>query len=116
MSKKETRVNTTVAPEVLVKIAQLATLQVTGVSRMAPVAGGVNRFFKREATHGVRLKLEDDLVYADIHVILAPNVNVRNTCREIQQQVARAIQEMVGLEVGHVNIHVEDIDYPEEQA
>jgi uncharacterized alkaline shock family protein YloU len=27
--------------------------------------------------------------------------------------VARAVQEMVGMEIGHVNIHIEDIDYEE---
>jgi uncharacterized alkaline shock family protein YloU len=31
--------------------------------------------------------------------------------RDIQQQVTRAIQEMTGMEVGQVNIHIEDIHY-----
>jgi uncharacterized alkaline shock family protein YloU len=34
----------------------------------------------------------------------------------VQQQVARAIQEMVGMEVGEVNIHIEDIDYKDGEA
>jgi len=32
-------------------------------------------------------------------------------CRNIQNQVARSINEMVGMEVGRVNVHVEDIDF-----
>jgi uncharacterized alkaline shock family protein YloU len=31
----------------------------------------------------------------------------------VQQQVTRAMQEMVGMDVGHVDIHIEDIDYEE---
>ena len=33
----------------------------------------------------------------------------------MQKQVARAIEEMVGMDVGHINIHIEDIDYEEDE-
>ena len=32
----------------------------------------------------------------------------------VQQTVARAISEMTGMEVGDVNIHIEDIDFNNE--
>ena len=32
----------------------------------------------------------------------------------IQKEVARAISEMVGMEPGQINVHIEDIDYDEE--
>lgn len=57
---------------------------------------------------------EDDHVYADLYVILKSDVNIRDVSRQIQQHVTRAITEMVGMEVGRVNIHIEDIDYPAE--
>ncbi len=106
---------TTVAPEVLLTIARLTTLGVPGVSRMSPMPGGVNRLFKRGYGEGVRLDIrEDDQVYADLYVILKSDVNIRDVSRQIQQHVTRAITEMVGMEVGRVNIHIEDIDYPAE--
>lgn len=105
---------TTIAPDVLITVARLATLQVPGVSRMAPVSGGVERFLHRGASEGVRIHLEDNIVYIDLYVILQNNINVRNVSREIQQSVARAIQEMIGMDIGHINIHVENIDYPQD--
>ena len=36
--------------------------------------------------------------------------------RNVQTQVARALQEMVGMEVGEVEIHIEDIEYEETEA
>jgi uncharacterized alkaline shock family protein YloU len=33
------------------------------------------------------------------------------TSQIIQEKVSRAITEMVGMEVGKINIHIEDIDY-----
>ena len=40
-------------------------------------------------------------------------VKVREVCKQIQNQVSRSISEMVGMEVGRVNVHVEDIDFSE---
>jgi uncharacterized alkaline shock family protein YloU len=40
------------------------------------------------------------------------DVNVRQVSHQIQQDVARAIDEMVGMRAGTVNIHIEDIYYP----
>jgi len=36
---------------------------------------------------------------------------VREVSHAIQARISRAISEMVGMEVGKVNIHVEDINY-----
>ena len=105
---------TTVAPDVLITIARLSALSVAGVSRLASMPGGVNRLFKRGTNEGVRIETEDNLVNADLYLILKQDVNIREVSRNVQQQVARAIQEMVGMDIGEVNIHIEDIDYDEE--
>ncbi len=104
---------TTVSPDVLISIAKLSALGVSGVSHMAPITGGVNRLFRKGANEGVRIVVEEDTVYADMYLVLKEDVNIREVSRNVQQQVARAIQEMVGMDVGHVDIHIEDIDYEE---
>ena len=43
-------------------------------------------------------------------------VNIREVGRNVQHQVARAIQEMVGMDVAHIDIHIEDIDYEATEA
>ena len=104
---------TTVSPDVLISIAKLSALGVPGVSRMAPISGGVNRLFRKGTNEGVRIAVEEDVVYADIYLVLKQDVNIREVSRNVQQQVTRAVQEMVGMDVGHVDIHIEDIDYEE---
>jgi uncharacterized alkaline shock family protein YloU len=102
---------TTVAPEVLTTIARLSALEVTGVSHFAEVSGGVNRFFKRGNGDGVRIEAKDNIALVDLHLILKPDVNIREVSRNVQQNVARAIHEIVGMDVAEVNVHIEDIDY-----
>ena len=102
---------TTIAPEVLITIARMSALGVEGVSRFAPISGGLNRVFKRGPSEGVRAEIEDGLAYLDLYLILKQDVNVREVGRKIQQMVSRSVSEMLGIEVGHVNIHIEGIDY-----
>ena len=61
------------------------------------------------------MSVEDNIVLVDLYLVLASDVNIREVSRTVQSTVARAIVEMTGLEVGHVNIHIEDIDYKPEE-
>ena len=101
---------TTIALEVLVTIARLTTLSVDGVSHMAYGPSEMNRIFKRGASEGVKISVEDNMVYADLYVILKNDYNVRDVSHNVQSKVSRAISEMVGMDVGKINIHVEDIE------
>lgn len=108
------KVTTTVASDVLITIARMAALSVPGVIRMAEVPGGVNRVFRRGAEDGVQIRVEDQQVEADIYLILDGNTNLREVSRNVQHQVTRAIQEMVGMDVVGVHVHIENVEYPSE--
>lgn len=104
---------TTIAPDVLLTIAQLTTLQVEGVSRLSHTPAKVNRLFKKGYGEGVNINVIDDTVYADIYVVLKEDANLREVSRTIQYDVGRALSDMIGMQIGSVNIHIEDIDYQE---
>jgi uncharacterized alkaline shock family protein YloU len=105
---------TTIAPEVLLNIARLTTLEVKGVNRMSGQSG-VNELFQRgHRAEGVRIKIMDGTVDLDLHVVLDQDINIRQVSRKIQEEVARAITEMVGMEIGEINVHIEDIYYDQE--
>ena len=106
---------TTVSPAVIVAIARMAALSVPGVSSLAPLTDGV-RLFRRPTDEGVRIVIQDNLVSGDIHLVLKEDVNIREVGRNVQLHVARAIREMVGMEVGQIDIHVENIDYEAAKA
>jgi uncharacterized alkaline shock family protein YloU len=107
---------TTVSPAVLIAIARMAALSVPGVSGMAPAVGGVDRIFRRPADEGIRIVIEDNVVSGDIHLVLKEDVNIREVGRNVQLQVARAIREMVGMEVAQIDVHIENIDYEAAKA
>lgn len=112
----ERRGKTTIAPDVLLTIARLSALGVPGVARVEPVPGGVDRLFKRGVHDGVRIAVKDHNVTVDLYLVVEHDRNVRAISRAVQAAVARAIEEMVGMDVLAVNIHIEDIAYPEQEA
>ena len=54
---------TTIAPDVLLTIARLATLKIPGVSRLSPYPGAVKRLFRRgQGDDGIHIEIQDDMV------------------------------------------------------
>ncbi len=109
------RGKTTIEPGVLITIAKLATLAVPGVAGMSSIPGGVNRWFKRGAADGVQIEVANNLVTADLHIVVDADQNVREISRSVQAEVARALQEMVGMDVSAVNVMIDDVHYVEAQ-
>jgi uncharacterized alkaline shock family protein YloU len=102
---------TTIAPGVLVTIARLTTLSVPGVAGMASIPSGMNRFFRRTAGQGVEIEIHNGTVAIDLYLIINRDTYVRDVSRKVQEEVARAIKDMVGMEASKVDIHIVDVDY-----
>jgi uncharacterized alkaline shock family protein YloU len=102
---------TTIAPDALMTIASLAALAVPGVARMGSVPGAVTRLLRRGAGAGVRLEVADNTVTADLHIIVSAEHSVREVSQAVRAEVARAMQEMVGMDVVAVNVTVDDVAY-----
>jgi len=104
----------TIAPEVLVTIARLTTQSVAGVAQMCHQIGpsNVDRLLGRVAGGGgVQIAVLDDAVRVDLYIIIEPDVNMRSVSQKIQEAVTRAIQDMVGMQVSAVNIHIQDVAF-----
>ena len=103
--KKRVAGNTPVAPDVLETIVIMTVTDTKGVSKLVNSSAAPN---------GIKLKISDNKVNADIYVNLkADGTSTVEVCGQIQKRIARAVKEMVGMEVGQLNVHVEDFDYEE---
>lgn len=96
----------TVDPGVLETIARLTALAVPGVVRIAPAPQKSRLLGSKE---GVRITLQDGKVLVDLYIVVESGYNMLTLGRQVQAEVTRAIQEMVGLEVEAVNVYIEDV-------
>jgi len=99
-----------VARQVLTTIVINAALQVPGVVRMARATDQWSRFLGREVPRqGVSLTIKDTTVSADLYIVVATGVRVVDVGSAIQEEVAAAIEHMVGMQVREVNVYVQDV-------
>jgi uncharacterized alkaline shock family protein YloU len=101
----------TIAHRVLLAIARLTALSVPGVVRMCPA--GVSGMLRRGANDGVLAVVDGQSVNVELFIVADANTNLRQVGQQIQVQVARAIRDMVGMDAGAINVHIQDVAYPE---
>ena len=105
-------------PEVITTIAHDAVLQVAGVSQLGEPPSAL---FRRNATKGVSkkdgivLEMVDQLLKFEIYILLQSNINMVDTCRAVQTAVVEAIDQMIGLPVESVNVHVTDVTHQSDE-
>ena len=103
----------TVAPGVLLDIIEQAALYTDGVMGMASIPPRVGRIFRRLISgDGIELEVGEDSVSIDLYLIVQA-VDLLTLCHQVQKEVIRAMDKLVGLKVSAVNIHIEDVAYSE---
>jgi uncharacterized alkaline shock family protein YloU len=99
-----------VARQVLITIVVNAASQIPGFVRMAQGNNQRSRLLGREIPKGgVALTIKDNIVSADLYIVVASGINIVEAGSAIQQEVASAIEEMVGMQVREVNVYIQDV-------
>lgn len=100
----------TIAPNVLVTIVQKTTTSEPGVAQLYDSIPGVKRLLGFHTVgRGVEVSVTDNQVTVDVYLIARRAVDLLRMGRSLQKEITRAIQDIVGMEVREVNIHIEDI-------
>ena len=102
---------TTIDPGVLVEISKLAALSIPGVTGFLQNAKNAAGFLSKSSAPGIKIDVENNMVYVELYLTLSNDVDLFETSQEVQEKVSRSISEMVGMDVGHINIHIEDITF-----
>ena len=101
-----------IADDVIATIAGLAATEVEGVSAMQGNVTNelVGKLGMKNLTKGVRIKVSEAGVSADLSVQMRYGYSIPKTCKAIQERVKAAIENMVGLSVVVVNVHIVGVD------
>lgn len=104
--------NVMIADDVIATVAGLAATEVEGVSAMQGNLTNelVGRLGVKNLTKGVRIEVEKDSVSVDLSVQMRYGYSIPKTCKAIQERVKNAIENMVGLSVPVVNVHIVGVD------
>lgn len=100
-----------VSSEVIGTIATLAASEVDGVIRMGgSVVEGIIEIFKKNYEKGVKVEFHNSDVNVELSIIVAYGVKIPEVAVLVQQNVKRAIENMVGLNVIKINITIQGVE------
>lgn len=103
-----------IADEVVAIIAGLAATQVQGVAGMSGgIAGGIVEMLGRKnLTKGVKVEVGEKESAIDTFVVVNFGVRIPEVAFHIQDEVKKAVEQMTGLNVVEVNVHVQGVVFP----
>lgn len=103
---------TNISNEVLSKIAGVAAMECCGVVGMSPrnIKDGIAELLRRENINkGIEVNIENDIVNFDLYIIVAYGIRISEVAQIIQETVKFNVENMSGLKVGQINIHVQGV-------
>ena len=106
-----------IADEVVGIITGLAATEIDGVAGMSGgIAGGIADMLGRKSlSKGVKVEVSEEEATVDVYVIINYGNSIPDVAWKIQDNVKQAIEGMTGLDVKAVNVHVQGVNFPEEE-
>ena len=101
-----------IADDVVATIAGKAAIEVAGVYSMAGgFAGGISEVFgKKSYTKGIRVDNNEKGLKIDVNIIVEYGARIPDVAYEIQNRVKKAVENMTGLSVEEVNVHIQGVN------
>ncbi|WIE75129.1 Asp23/Gls24 family envelope stress response protein [Curtobacterium sp. MCSS17_007] len=108
---------TTIDDTVVSKVAGIAAREVNGVHSLgngaARAIGALrDKIGQRDYGQGVKVEVGEKQVAADVVIVAEYPVSLQEVADGVRSSVARALQQIVGMEVAEVNVTVQDVFIP----
>lgn len=105
-----------IVDDVIATIAGLAAIEVKGVAGMSGgfVGGIAEMLGKKSLSKGVKIEIKEKVAIIDLYIIVEYGTKIPDVAWEIQESVKKTVETMTGIEVNEVNIHVQGVNFPNE--
>lgn len=100
--------------EVLSTIAYIAAMEVKGVVKMG---GGkldeiYDLFGKKKSGRGVKVEINENEIKIDVLIFIEYGYNITEVASQVQENIRRLIEKMIGLTPLEINVNVQGIESP----
>jgi len=117
--QNETMGSLQISDEVIATIAGLAATEIEGVAGLS--AGPMNiktliNALTPAPSKSIHITMDDGVAVIDVFVSLKYGANIPEVAANIQSNIKNNVQNMTGIAVSKVNVHIADIDLSEAQG
>ena len=80
------------------------------------IAGGITEMLGRKnLSKGVKVKIEENETFIDLYMVMDYGVRIHEVSKEVQGKVKESVENMTGLNVKYVNIHIQGVVFGEDK-
>ena len=108
-----------ISTDVIAVIAGVAVSEVQGVAGMSGgFAGGITEVLsgKKNLAKGIKVEVGEKDAKIDVNIIVEYGVRIPDVAFEIQNRVKKSVENMTGLKVSEVNVHVQGVKTEREEV
>ena len=101
-----------ISDDVVAVIAGVAVSEVPGVAQMSGgFAGGISEVLsgKKNLAKGIKVDSGEKETKIDVNIIVEYGARIPDVAFEIQNKVKKAVENMTGLKVVEVNVHIQGV-------
>ncbi len=101
-----------ISNDVIAVISGVAVSEVSGVASMAGgFAGGISEALKgkKNLAKGIKVEATDKEAKIDVNIIVEYGSRIPDVAFEIQNRVKKSVENMTGIKVLEVNVHVQGV-------
>ena len=102
-----------ISNDVIAVIAGVAVSEVQGVASMSGgFAGGITEVLsgKKNMAKGIKVEKTENTAKIDVNIIVEYGSRIPDVAFEIQNRVKTAVENMTGLKVEEVNVHIQGVN------
>ncbi|WP_297966777.1 Asp23/Gls24 family envelope stress response protein [uncultured Anaerovibrio sp.] len=106
-----------IGDEVVSMMAGIAALEIPGIAGMSGgLVGGIAELLGRKnLSKGVKVEVGEKEARVDLYIIVKYGERIPDVAIAVQENVKKQIETMTGLSVVEVNVHVQGVDFGEEE-
>ena len=100
-----------ISADVVSSIAALAAVEVEGVdSTLGSITNVIaGKLGVKNTSKGVKAEIVEDEVTLEMNIVMKYGYSIMKTCKQIQEKVSQAVENMTGLKVVEINIRIADV-------
>ena len=102
-----------ISSDVIAVIAGVAVSEVKGVYGMSGgFAGGISEVLKgkKNLAKGIKVEVNEGTAKIDVNIIVEYGTRIPDVAFEIQNRVKKAVENMTGLKVEELNVHIQGVN------
>ena len=101
-----------IADDVISMIAAISATEVEGVTGMAGniTSEIISKLGVKNLSRGVKVTIDEESVIVELALELKYGVNLPEVCAKVQDKVKNSVENMTGLNVEEVNVHVQGVN------